>query len=656
MMRVHCSCGAAFCTSNTYVPVQNRRGQNKEHMKFSPLGKFNYFHDHLKMPPNDIHARRKPHKTALAIVQELGSESNAHGLAKIAMSLQTKRKVMWSLLVIIGFTAAAIHLSFLVIKYLQYNVVEVSEMKDGMPVEFPSVTICNTQALSLTKLKQRMNENLDITNWINFIYQAKFGEHFSRVESIQGFYENLFQEAHIVGHEINDTLLHCRFNQRPCYPHNFTKYFDGKNYYNCYTFNSKIGEQGMQYMHTTGPQHGLSIVMALDNDDPPLGSYGLYNQESNVGHTAGLRVQVHAPETMPSPMDHGFDIPPGYSSSVGLKAVMNSRKAYPYGNCTYDRLKRNPKYRNTIFSCFQLCKQEIVIKECNCRTSGLPHTQSQSNLSYCGTFKNWQTLYTELTKTGTFNRTNLYNRKLDCEVKVLHRLSNDRSYEVGCQCFQPCQETSYQKSISLSYWPLEFYQYNALQNFYGILQDSTRINNSFMSEAYYNLHEIIKKYEPLAQNMTKENQQQMLYADIPMDERQRQARATQLIHQNLLRLNVYLEDLSVIEFKQMADYDIADLLSDIGGTLGLWMGISILTIMELVELAIRLLALLFKSENKYPDHHEDNGSANGILEQNNDRMIYPHETYDPYSQPEFQTFEKNDYGRTSNSEPPDSPV
>lgn len=177
-----------------------------------------------------------------------------------------------------------------------------------------------------------------------------------------------------------------------------------------------------------------------------------------------------------------------------------------------------------------------------------------------------------------------------------------------------------------------------------------------MSEAYYNLHGIIKKYEPLAQNMTGENAEQLLHADIPMDERRKQARATQLIHQNLLRLNVYLEDLSVIEFKQMADNDIADLLSDIGGTLGLWMGISILTIMELVELAIRLVAILFKSENRYPDHMDDHSSANGILEHSTERAIYPQDTYDPYTQPEFQSFEKNDYGRTTNDLPPDSPI
>lgn len=76
--------------------------------------------------------------------------------------------------------------------------------------------------------------------------------------------------------------------------------------------------------------------------------------------------------------------------------------------------------------------------------------------------------------------------------------------------------------------------------------------------------------------------------------------ASDEIRQNLLRLNVYLEELSVVEFKQLPAYDLADLFADIGGTLGLWMGISVLTMMELVELVLRLVFLLFDSEQRRP--------------------------------------------------------
>lgn len=72
----------------------------------------------------------------------------------------------------------------------------------------------------------------------------------------------------------------------------------------------------------------------------------------------------------------------------------------------------------------------------------------------------------------------------------------------------------------------------------------------------------------------------------------------------------------------MVDYDIVDLLLDIGGILGLWMGISILIIMELVEFAIRLVVILFKSENRYFDYMDDYSLVNGILEYLIERAIY----------------------------------
>lgn len=72
----------------------------------------------------------------------------------------------------------------------------------------------------------------------------------------------------------------------------------------------------------------------------------------------------------------------------------------------------------------------------------------------------------------------------------------------------------------------------------------------------------------------------------------------------------------------MVDYDIVDLLLDIGGILGLWMGISILIIMELVEFVIRLVVILFKSENRYFDYMDDYSLVNGILEYSIERAIY----------------------------------
>lgn len=79
-------------------------------------------------------------------------------------------QVIWALMVIIGFTAATLQLSLLVRKYLQFQVVELSEIKDSMPVEFPSVTVCNIEPISWRKLRLLFEngEDTELMQWLNF--------------------------------------------------------------------------------------------------------------------------------------------------------------------------------------------------------------------------------------------------------------------------------------------------------------------------------------------------------------------------------------------------------------------------------------------------------------------------------------------------------
>ena len=149
------------------------------------------------------------------------------------------------------------------------------------------------------------------------------------------------------------------------------------------------------------------------------------------------------------------------------------------------------------------------------------------------------------------------------------------------------------------------------QLFYGL----NNIKQNFMHEAYVFLSELAN----LAQLMSRRNDSRtdnLLKQGYTLSEREKAERASNLIRQNLLRLNIYLEDLSVVEYRQLPAYGLADLFADIGGTLGLWMGISVLTIMELMELIIRLVFLLFNSENQPPsaqDEEQEYVASNGSV-------------------------------------------
>ncbi|ESP02955.1 hypothetical protein LOTGIDRAFT_111045 [Lottia gigantea] len=520
----------------------------------------------------------------LSLIAELGSESSAHGLARIVSSKQTKRRLIWTILVIIGLAAATVQFSMLVKKYLQFQVVEVSEVKDSMPVEFPAITVCNIEPISLRKVRKLLSlPNADLKRWLEFVYRFKFGKQTAHLTSIRAFYENLGDEAEYVRHELKDFIKHCRFNKDQCGSSNFTMSFDG-NYYSCFTFNR--GHYDKILMHSTGPENGLSLILAVDNDNPPLGTYGVYNIDSNILHSAGVRVVVHAPNTMPSPVNHGIDVPPGYSSSIGLKAVLHTRLSEPYGNCSNSVLEGAESYNNTFFTCLQMCKQRIIIEKCRCKSSGLPEVQSSANVPFCGYIENWR----DMIASPNQYPHDVYLPRLICEEHVSHEMTTDRSYEVSCKCVQPCHETTFQKSVSLSYWPLEFYQLNILELLYNGSIDQNRLK-----EAYTVLSNLTKQ-ESMKHESSKEKEN--MEAGYSSQEREEADRASKLIRQNLLRVNIYLEDLSVVEFRQMPAYDLADLFADIGGTMGLWMGISVLTIMELVELVIRLILLMFRSETR----------------------------------------------------------
>ena len=117
------------------------------------------------------------------------------------------------------------------------------------------------------------------------------------------------------------------------------------------------------------------------------------------------------------------------------------------------------------------------------------------------------------------------------------------------------------------------------------------------------------------------------------------------IRQNLLRLNVYLEDLSVVKFKQMPAYGMEDLFADIGGTLGLWMGVSVLTMMELLELIFRLSYLFMRAEWKPPGA----ASWNGGQRQNGARQREARDR-SPYEDRQYAEHQRDNASRGDDSE------
>ncbi len=70
------------------------------------------------------------------------------------------------------------------------------------------------------------------------------------------------------------------------------------------------------------------------------------------------------------------------------------------------------------------------------------------------------------------------------------------------------------------------------------------------------------------------------------------------ISSSFARVNIYFRDITVLEKGQSASYKWTDLLADVGGILGLWVGVSFITIFEFMSLFGNLMMSGLGSENK----------------------------------------------------------
>ena len=73
-----------------------------------------------------------------------------------------------------------------------------------------------------------------------------------------------------------------------------------------------------------------------------------------------------------------------------------------------------------------------------------------------------------------------------------------------------------------------------------------------------------------------------------------------MLKRNVLSLNIFYDDLNYMLVEEVPSIDFLTLISNIGGTLGLFLGMSFLSGLELLELLFELLFFKFDKINNVP--------------------------------------------------------
>ncbi|XP_021343720.1 uncharacterized protein LOC110443677 [Mizuhopecten yessoensis] len=310
-----------------------------------------------------------------------------------------------------------------------------------------------------------------------------------------------------MGHQIKDMLISCSFDGYECFPDNFTRY-QTMEYGNCYTIQSSAFTS-----KSSGPKHGLSIILFMENDE--------YLRGLTQGY--GARVTINDQYSFPYPADEGFFVSSAFETHIGLKQINIERLGHPYGTCD-DGVEFEQRYRTRYSrqTCQSVCHQQAVIDSCGCHENNDVEVFLQSSL--LDNIKRCKT-----------------REELQCQFSIGKEFE-DKTRE--CVCETPCKEKQWVRSISTRQWPTEAYTETLLR---GVCQRRPQQCKDLISKA---------------------------------DDRK--------ISLNFLKIVVYYQDLNHEEINEDPEIETAQFASDVGGAVGLWIGLSILSMFEVFQLIVEL--------------------------------------------------------------------
>ena len=235
-----------------------------------------------------------------------------------------------------------------------------------------------------------------------------------------------------------------------------------------------------------------------------------------------------------------FEIAPGFETNIVVEREFIQQLPKPYSNCDLDNGDPNPVFKDPklfdILSSLDIgYKQSVCLELCY-------QTLLKDNCN-C-TDPDYNSFY-DLNYCRT-------REEWKCLNKIYNNFITDNGTSAFCEPFCPleCNQTRFYISLS-----------------------SSKLNMDYYSQG---IDEIAVYYGIINQNETLSLEDKM---------------------NSIIKFNVYYESLSYTITTETSAMDIVALLSNIGGTLGLFLGVSVLTVVELVDILLQDFLIFFQSCN-----------------------------------------------------------
>ena len=340
------------------------------------------------------------------------------------------------------------------------------------------------------------------------------------------------EEKKKLGHDLSDILIACSFNLEECTPMDFVWSFD-ENYGNCYTFNSGFDSN----------REKIDLKQSHVGG-PQLGlQFTLYvniyeellNNTTDDVYGLGAVIRIGNSSFLTFDSSNDIYISAGFQTNIAIKREFKSMLPHPYSNCKIEL--SSPTFRTD---------------------SDLYNLIGETNYAY-----SQQLCFSQCMQKDVIEKYNcslyifisLYN-VTQCDYELYLRIINSSDTLRGdfindkCipRCPLECNQTEYKTSLSS-------YQL---------------IGNQFVSK--------IEKNQRIAKD----------FLNRTLD--------STTVEKSFVRINIFYDSLSYTLTTESPEMNFISLLASIGGNLGLFLGVSVFSICELIEMIIEIFFIL-KNKN-----------------------------------------------------------
>ena len=465
-------------------------------------------------------------------------------------------QTFWTVSVLIGLTMLLYQVISVIVTYSK-NLMVTTYVNSFQTPDFPDITICYTNPYPSLE-KENPSESFDsFKQRINLLKQVNYSNiDWRPFEMRQISISNTLFFPHQSIHEVPG-FIGCVSKDwsRTTTMENFCQYnitmFWHPNYHKCYTI-SNIADTS--YFSLTTNVKNVEIT----NDD--YSPSGLLE--------AGIQFLIHPKNTYPMVMSDGILLTPGTELNVVLIQENIIRLSKPYSNCTEQQFlfPNDPdSHKYTMTSCYSLCNQKRYITSCRCldsREEAFSDTML-SNMTFCANIS-W------------LNVDNMKEFKKGFEdARCYFNGSSALSYYKDCECHPPCTETFYEISYNTRPFPSPGSQVAFYERY--IESNNYKDDLTGWDQTQYKAYEEVKQ---LNSNGSTELAWKLL-------------NTLKEIENNFIRMNVRFNQQTVETIEESALMTWETLMSNIGGSLSLWLGITIMTAAEFIELISVLFSMHF---------------------------------------------------------------